>query len=335
MGLPIRRVSSPCRQVVRVAALFILALGASTAAFGQTGTAAREAALDPAVYAAELHDLSERVRLAEAATLREVVKTVPAEWQVSVGERTVEVPAAWLQQQLRLGVESPQEWPDIRARILETLQSAQAEARALQTGGAPADAAAARTALDRVLARPEFAQIARENAMARLQARVLEWLRRWWARLGGDRLAVRSTATVFAWIASLTALAVLAGWLIHMLRRTSRRPTATPESPESRPVRADAWARQAAAAQDPRESARCAYRAVVSRFEEDGTWRVDAARTPREYVRILPRDHRRRSLVEDVARRFEEIWFGGRTATDDDRGAMLGRLRELGCLPVE
>jgi hypothetical protein len=309
-------------------------LGAAAAASGQAAPQSGRASMDAAVYAAELHQLSERIRLAEPATLSEVVRGVPVEWRVELGSGTVEIPAAWLQQQLRLGAQSPQRWPEIRARLLETLQAAEDEARALSDKHPASDAAPARAALDTVLARPEFAQIARENAMARLQARVLEWLRRWWARLGGDRLAVRSTATVFAWVASLAAFAVLAGWLIHLLRRSSRSGLRFPDPPEPTVVRAEAWARQAATAQDPRESARCAYRAVVRRFEEDGTWKADAARTPREYIRLLPRDHRRRGLVEDVARRFEEIWFAGRTANEEDRGAVLRRLRELGCLPA-
>lgn len=335
MGLPIRRVSSSCRRTVRAASLLILALAASAAASAQTGPPAGSRLLAPAVYAAELHQLSERVRLADRGTLPEVVNEVPAQWQVRLGNGSIDVSGAWLQQQLRLGVQSPERWPEIRARILETLQAAEHEARALSGSGAAADASQARTALEEVLARPEFAQIARDNAMARLQARILEWLRRWWVRLGGDRLAVRSTATVFAWAASIAAIAVLAGWLIHLLRRSSRQGRLVSDPPEPTAVRADAWARQAATAQDPREAARCAYRAVVRRFEEDGTWRADAARTPREYVRLLPRDHRRRTLVEDVARRFEEIWFAGRPANEDDRDTMLRRLRELGCLPVE
>jgi hypothetical protein len=50
---------------------------------------------------------------------------------------------------------------------------------------------------------------------------------------------------------------------------------------------------------------------------------------------MLPRDHRRHPLVADVTRRFEEIWFGARRATADDRDAALARLREMGCLPAE
>lgn len=317
-----------------IAAGLVLFLGVSGSAAAQTPPSAPSASLDPAAYASGLRELSERVRLAEAGTAADVARHVPAVWRVDVGGRIVEVPGVPLQRSLRDASQSPDGWPPLRARILETLAAAERDARELATV-TPYDPGPARATLDEVLARPEFAQISRDTAMARLQARLVEWFRRWWARLGGDRLPVRSTATLFAWAASVAALAVLVGWVIHMLRRANRVRRGLGEPAASRGVSAEAWARQAVAAQDLKESARCAYRALVSRFDEDGTWRADAARTPREYIGLLPGDHRRRPLVEDVARRFEEIWFGGRPATEDDRVAMMRRLRELGCLPVE
>lgn len=333
MVLLTRRVCRSARRGVIVAGLLvILAMSASAAA--QTAPSAAAAPLDPDAYASALRDLSERVRQAEAGAAADVARHVPAVWRVDAGEGVVDVPGVPLQRMLRDAGGSPDAWPRVRARILETLAAAEHDARELASGGT-SDPGRARATLDEVLARPEFAQISRDTAMARLQARVLEWFRRWWTRLGGDRLPVRSTATLFAWAASLAALAVLAGWVIHMLQRSARVRGGLSDPDAARGVTADAWARQAAAAQDLKESARLAYRAVVSRFDEDGTWRADAARTPREYIRLLPRDHRRRPLVEDVARRFEEIWFGGRAATEDDRGAMIRRLRELGCLPAE
>ncbi len=70
-------------------------------------------------------------------------------------------------------------------------------------------------------------------------------------------------------------------------------------------------------------------------LEEEGAWRSDDTRTPREHVRLLPADHRRRPLFADVARRFEQVWFGGRAATPDDTRSELTRLQELGCLRIE
>jgi hypothetical protein len=305
----------------------------SGAAFAQPPAVAGP--MDPARYAGEIRALAEAVRQAEAGAVDEIERRVPAVWRVQVGERVIEVPGGWVQRRLRASQTAPQQWASERSQLLDALAIAEREAMALRVETGATDATRARVSLDEVLARPEFAQMARETAMTRLQGRVLEWLRRWWTRLGGDRLAVRSTATVFAWVASVAALLVLASWLIHTLRRSSRLPRSLPDEPHGRRVSARAWAQRAVAAEDLREAARYAYRAVVSRLEEDGTWRIDEARTPREYLGLLPRDHARRPILEDVARRFEEIWFGGRPGTADDRGSMLRQLKELGCLPAE
>ena len=315
-----------------IAAVSLLWLPGSVLA--QPAPGASTAPLDPAAYASSLRELSERVRLARPDALAGVERSVPPVWKVDAGGQVVDVPGVWLQRRLRDGSQTPDRWPGMRAEILEMLSAAERDARELAAASSH-DPATVRATLDEVLARPEFAQISRDTAMARLQARLVEWFVSWWTRLGGDRLPVRSTATLFAWIASLAALSVLAGWLIHRLRRSGRPGAGGVNATGGSGVSAEDWARRAAAAPDFREAARCAYRAVVRRFDEDGLWRADAARTPREYIRLLPRDHRRRPVVEDVARRFEEIWFGGRPATEDDRGAMLRRLRELGCLPAE
>ena len=185
-----------------------------------------------------------------------------------------------------------------------------------------------------VLAGPEFTRMAQESAFARLRQRMTEWLIGLWQRLGGPRLGSRTTAILFAWIAVLVAAGALAIWLVRFLRHAERPRSALP-APHPARMPAGAWARQALAAADLREASRCAYRAVISGLEEEGAWRSDATRTPREYLRLLPVDHRRRPPVADVGRRFEEIWFGARTATDEDRAAALARLKEVGCLPAE
>jgi hypothetical protein len=317
------------RLALLIAALIVL----SATAFAQPHTVLGP--IDPARYAGEIRALAEAIRQAEAGAVAEIERRVPAVWKVQVGERVVDVPGGWVQQRLRVSQAAPQQWTAVRSQLLEALAIAEREAQSLHAEAGALDANRARGSLDAVLARPEFAQMARETAMTRLQNRVLEWLRRWWTRLGGDRLAVRSTATVFAWIASVAALLVLASWLIHTLRHSKRLPLTLPEEPHGRRMSARAWAERAVAAEDLREAARCAYRAVVSRLEEDGIWRIDEARTPREYLGLLPRGHARRPMLEDVARRFEEIWFGGRPGTADDRGSLLRQLKELGCLPAE
>jgi hypothetical protein len=171
--------------------------------------------------------------------------------------------------------------------------------------------------------------------MSRLRQQATAWLLRMWERLGGGRLGRRGTAVLFAWTTALLALGVLTTWLVRLVLRSDHHRRLALTAPPATHWTARRWARAAMTASDPREAARCAYRAIVCRLEEEGVWRVDDTRTPREYLRILPRDHRRLGLLRDVTRQFEEIWYGARSASEDDRRTWLARLREVGCLPAD
>jgi hypothetical protein len=146
----------------------------------------------------------------------------------------------------------------------------------------------------------------------------------------------RQLPVVLAWAAALVALTALSWWLVATLVRANARASALALlAPRARRWTARAWAQHAASAAEPREAVRCAYRAAVTKLEEEGTWRTDDARTPREHVRLLPPGHQHASPFTDVARRFEEVWFGARTPTADDMRRVLARLKELGCSPAE
>ena len=283
-----------------------------------------------------LAQLSDQVRGGEPGHIPAL--RVPAVWTVEAGGQRFEMPAGWLRRALDAARTNPSTWPAARSHLLAQLDALRSEVEALAargTAGHP-DPDAARAALTGVLSRREFRQMAQQSALARLRARALDWLRRLWDRLGGGPLGRRGTAVALAWIMTLLAAIALTSWLARTLMRPDRRRQRLPHGdPAGRTKGARAWARDAVCASDAREAARCAYRAVVSRLEEEGTWRHDDSRTPREYGRLLPADHRRRGLFADVSRRFEEIWFGARAATEDDRAAVIARLRELGCLPAD
>jgi hypothetical protein len=87
-----------------------------------------------------------------------------------------------------------------------------------------------------------------------------------------------------------------------------------------------------ARAGDVREAVRVAYHAALIRVEEQGTWRLDDTRTPREYVRMLPAGDTRQAPLVDMTRRFEQIWYGNRAAGDEDAASVASDLEVLGCL---
>ena len=292
-------------------------------------------AMDAPAFAAALERLSRTISDAPVTTVPRV--DVPVVWTVEAEGQRYEMPAGWLRQDLERARSKPEEWPARRAQILAQLAALKAEAGGLaeyDEAGRRASTDNARSALSKILAGPEFRQMAQTSAMAAWRARAFRWLARMWERLGGEHLGRRSTTLVFAWIVALAALAGLAFWVLRSLRSAPGGQFALTTPPPPRRS-ARTWARDARAATDPREAARCAYRAVLSSLEEEGALRGDDTRTPRECLGLLPEAHRRRGLLADVTRRFEEIWYGARQPTEEDRRSLLARLTELGCLPAD
>jgi hypothetical protein len=233
--------------------------------------------------------------------------------------------------------------PSVVLLTLLALSSPQVE-----RGAAPASAEIGRGATDDaargadidaalrgILARREFQRSATSVWLDSLRERVGKWVTGLLERLAGSGVGVRAVGVFLAWASSLLALSALSLWLVQMLTRRSR--AAALELGAIRPPAAAAreWAQRAMAAArsgDLRESVRCAYHAALCRLEEQGIWRVDESRTPREYVRLLRSDDPRFGIVTDLTRQFEQVWYGRRTATDDDARQVAAHLERLGCL---
>lgn len=297
-----------------------------------TDTAAQPDSIDSAEFARQLETLAERIGTTTPEQIRDVIASIPPSWTVRHDGEPWHVSNAWIVRALEDARRNPQKWEQTRNSLRARLHAAGAEAAAVRTGQATDVASARRIATD-VLSRDEFRRNASESAIQRLRERILDWILATWEKLGGNRIGTRRATTVLAWVAALSALAALTWWLLSHVLGPSGRSGLALTAPPARRRNARAWARDAAAAQDPRETVRCAYRAAVICLEEEGAWRTDDTRTPREHLRLLSSSHRRRPVFADVARRFEEVWFGARTATVDDTRTVLSRLEELGCLP--
>jgi uncharacterized protein DUF4129 len=291
--------------------------------------------MDPVAFVADLQRVSAEVSGGSAGHVP--VVTLPSAWIIEAGDQRIDVPAQSFRRALENARRNPSAWPAERSRILAQLAAMQDEARAFAAGtsGDARTPAGSRDTLTTILSGAEFRQLREQSALARLRQRAAEWLLDVWDRLGGSMLGRRGTAIAFAWVAVLVTLGMLTSWLMRVILRSSpsERFGLAPAPSKRRSARA--WARDAITAGDPREAMRYAYRALICGLDEEGAWRLDEARTPREYLRLLPADHRRRSPAGDVIRRFEEVWFGARVATEADRAAVVARLKELGCLPAD
>jgi hypothetical protein len=278
-----------------------------------------------------------------------------------------EVRTDWIKAALLQASRTPAQWETRRAALLARLAAVQAEAVALRdaearaaasaaaaagadTGpgpdaGASTDAnatatanpaarravspAAARAALREVLSRREFARNDTRTWTDALRRQIGKWLDALIDRLGGGPMAAGAVGRTLAWAVAIVALAALMFWLLRMRRRTGR--AWQPLALETPRLTSREWAARAAAALrdgDPREAIRCGYHAALFRLEEQGVWRVDDARTPREYLSLLPRHDARRVALADLTRDFELTWYGSRAA--DARG-LIERLEVFGC----
>jgi hypothetical protein len=256
--------------------------------------------LDIAGFVAELDRVAAAVATTDASGLAELRIHVPERWVVREGSVQFDVPAAWIAVPLQAAARDTSSWPDVRTKLLARIASVRTDAQSLAARPVAANGQLARVTLQEVLARPEFAGRRSATWIKLLKEQVSQWLLRFWQRMGGERLGRRSTAIALAWIAALAALFVLSWWLVSILVRTSPGSRLHLLPAQSRRLSARAWAQQAVSAADPREAARCAYHAAVRRLEEEGAWRVDDARTPREYLRLLPSGHGRRTILTDM-----------------------------------
>jgi len=154
-------------------------------------------------------------------------------------------------------------------------------------------------------------------------------------RLGGDRLNSRRVGQVLAWLAVLVALTSIV-WILRRWSRLERSPLHIADGgmPATASREWAARALAAAASGDSREAIRCAYRAAVRRIEEQGGWRADDSRTPREYGALLRADDVRAVSFRALAKQFELAWFARRALSSDDIASMTDSLERLGCLRV-
>jgi Domain of unknown function (DUF4129) len=287
-------------------------------------------------FASEIDRLIQRIDAAETAVaVAAVAASVPNHWRVALNEQRFDVDTAWLRASFQSAAARPETWNAQRAVMRRQLTEMRDEAAAAGVTVAGQPRPDARRALEQILARNEFQQSAASRWREQLQRRVGEWIEDLWTRFGGGQGAGRRVAIALAWIASIGALLALGFWMTRTIAR--RKPgialdlgAGSVRRPRARELALRALSH--ARAGDVKEAVRAGYIAALVRLEEQGAWRVDDARTPREYLPLLrPADHRR-ELMLDLTRRFEQVWYGNRPAGQDEAARVTAHLEELGCL---
>jgi hypothetical protein len=293
--------------------------------------------LDLRTFAAEIENLAASLESSTERDASLVRAGLPDRWHVGEGSERFDVSSGWLVQALPAEPGSITDWPARRNRISRRLRLLSTEAAALAEMPSGRPFGAARTALETVLARREFQQSAASAWRRWIEQRIRDLLTAFGGLLGLSPGSGRRTAVVLAWFAGLAALGGLVVWLIRSLAQQNRTLGLSLDSAAERRESARQWGMRALTAMqngDVREAVRCAYNACLRRFEEQGVWRVDPARTAREYLRLLPSRHERREAVTDLVRQFEHVWYGNQPLTPDAATRMTEHLEGLGCLPA-
>ena len=290
----------------------------------------------PTQLADDLDALAREVSAVSIADAPALAARIPDAWMVvASNQNRTPVATKWLTSALVGAASKPDAWPVTRAALGRRLEQVAYEVRSAGDGNLASARARARSSVDAVLSRTEFQQSAASRWREQLQERVGKWFEQLLGRFGAGAGAGRRAAVVLAWAAALAALVGLGFWLARTLAAQPGAAALGLDAGGAIRPRAREMALRALASLangHTRDAIRQAYGAALVRFEEQGVWRIDEARTPREYLPILPAHHHRRAAFVNLTRRFEQIWYGNRVPADDDARSVSEHLEILGCL---
>jgi hypothetical protein len=130
------------------------------------------------------------------------------------------------------------------------------------------------------------------------------------------------------------ALLAVAYWMYRTIRNNSGVEAIVPLTLT---VSSKGWkiwmkeARSAAESGNWREAIHLGYWCGISFLEAQELWRPDIARTPREYLRLLPSASEHREPLRRLTRTFELVWYGTQAADANAFSETIAQLEKLGC----
>jgi hypothetical protein len=311
------------RIVILVVALLSLLQAANAAVFGRVFSVPE--------YISELDSLISLANraLENPAASRDAIDELRGDWEVGAGDQTFTISTGWLTDQFETLQKNPTSY--VRDDILARLNAMKANAAGFQQP--PAETSDARTQLTQILSRSEFNQVQGATWWDRLKFRIAMWIYRVLSRFFGSSSAP-VVGRVFVWTLVGIAILALTYFVFRTIRQNARVETIMPGV---LPVSAKQWrvwikeAREAAAKGFWRDAVHLAYWGGISFLEESGAWRPDKARTPREYLRLLPAGSQHRSSLSTLTRRLEATWYGHEVAGPETFSETLSHLEEIGC----
>ena len=181
-----------------------------------------------------------------------------------------------------------------------------------------------RTAMEQVLAGPEFRNLKRQNVTDSIWEKFGNWLNRLFESAANLKAHSAWVGRAIVWGFILAICIVLVYSLVRLERRWRVKLTPDADRPAPGAASARDWqlwledARRAAASGLWREAIHFVYWAAISRLESRRLWPADRARTPREYLALVAVEDPRRQGLAQLTGTFERFWYGGRPADEGD-----------------
>lgn len=288
------------------------------------------ARLTASEYITQLDALAFSVKqLAQPDEAPKLQRDIPAVWHIQAEQRTFDVSSEWLRDALNSWQRKPSR--EILDRIAGHLQTLRSEAASFQRR--PSDESKKRVLLNGILAGPEFQDLHGPTWLDRLKQRILEALIRMLGRIFRSS-AVPTIGNVVVYGFMAIAVLAVAYWMYRTIRNNAGMDEIVPHI---LPLSSKGWklwmneARLAAEQGNWREAIHLAYWCGISFLEAQELWRPDVARTPREYLRLLPAASEHRPTLGALTRTFELIWYGKQQADARAFSEALAQLEKLGC----
>jgi hypothetical protein len=281
-------------------------------------------------YLSELHRLSAAVENLQndPPAASELARSLPASWTVRADGQTFRINTDGLLTELEVFQKSPR---DTVQRLRERIEALQADAEAFAQP--PADLSAYRARLEKILARPEFRDVQGPTWWDRLKQKIVRLLARLVERVFGSSVFPTLSKTA-VWTLIVAAVIAVAWWTYKVMKRNARIETILPR-PVPIPLKPwSVWmdeAHSAAAEARWRDAIHSAYWSGVSFLEDEGMWRPDRARTPREYLSLLPSASEYGTALFSLTRQFEAVWYGYKPAGPESFKETVSYLDALGC----
>lgn len=265
----------------------------------------------------------------EPQKTQELLHRLPPAWHVDADGESFEISTETIRRDL--GAWQSKSDPAALERAVQHLETLRYQAAAYET---PASDSSSRHALlNDILSRSEFRNVHGQTWMDRLKERLTRLLVRLLGRaLASSAIPTISNLLVYGLI--VLAVVALSYWMYRSLREGARLETIMPVAV---PVSAKEWplwmseARAAAGRGEWRDAIHLAYWGGISFLEMQGAWRPDIARTPREYLRLLPAMSDHQPALGALTRRLEAVWYGMQTADAEGFQQTLVELERLGC----